>query len=81
MITPGNHDSEKNHNFDFVRAVFQTLDMRQYDDVDFYNDFYSFDIGNAHFIQFNPIKLAYQEELEHTRENMLNIFRRDLELA
>lgn len=50
MITPGNHDHGGNKLFQFLRANFATLDLREYDSPDFYNDFYSFDVGPIHIM-------------------------------
>lgn len=50
MAAPGNHDWGNNTFFDFFRANFGTLYLKEYDKVNYLNDFVSFDVGLVHFI-------------------------------
>ena len=45
MAAPGNHDWGNNTKFDFFRANFGTLSLKEYDTDKYLNDFTSFDIG------------------------------------
>lgn len=50
MAAPGNHDWGNNTLFDFFRANFGTLYLKEYDTQNYLNDFVSFDIGLVHFV-------------------------------
>lgn len=50
MAAPGNHDWGNNTFFDFFRANFGTLYLKEYNTQNYLNDFVSFDIGLVHFI-------------------------------
>ncbi|CAD8202530.1 unnamed protein product [Paramecium octaurelia] len=59
MLTLGNHDSGHNDEFVYIRKSFATPRISEYDNAIKYNDFYSFQVGHAYFVQFHPYKIAY----------------------
>lgn len=59
MIAAGNHDNGKNNEYSFIRKAFSTPRIKEFDTTTYYNDMYSYILGGAYFISFNPYKIAY----------------------
>ncbi|CAK72337.1 unnamed protein product (macronuclear) [Paramecium tetraurelia] len=78
MAAPGNHDWGNNTYFDFFRANFGSLFLKEYNTQHYLNDFFSFDVGMVHFIQFNPIKAVYQNDIYNITPLIVEQMRNDL---
>ncbi|CAD8099976.1 unnamed protein product [Paramecium primaurelia] len=79
MITPGNHDGGFDYKYTFLREHFQMLYLTEYDTQNYQNDFYSFNIGLVHFIQYDPVMIVYKADPNnYTKERLLSQFRNDL---
>ncbi|CAD8051210.1 unnamed protein product [Paramecium sonneborni] len=81
MAAFGNHDWGNNTFFDFFRANFGTLYLKEYNTEHYLNDFFSFDVGMVHFIQFNPIKIVYKNDPYNITPLIVEQMRNDLILA
>lgn len=81
MAAFGNHDWGNNTFFDFFRANFGTLYLKEYNTEHYLNDFFSFDVGMVHFIQFNPIKIVYKNDHYNITPLIVEQMRNDLILA
>ncbi|CAD8050031.1 unnamed protein product [Paramecium sonneborni] len=81
MAAPGNHDWGNNTYFDFFRANFGSLFLKDYNTDHYLNDFFSFDLGMVHIIQFNPIKAVYQNDIYNITHLIVEQMRNDLILA
>ena len=65
MAASGNHDSGKNLKFDFFKRNFDNPLIIQ-TNADIWINFYTFSIGPALFIQYDPFAIVYkQAPLEH----------------
>ncbi|CAK71249.1 unnamed protein product (macronuclear) [Paramecium tetraurelia] len=78
MAAPGNHDTGENKFYDFFRANFGALFLTEYNTKSYLNDFFSFDVGMVHFIQFNPIKIVYQNDIDNVTPLIVEQMRNDL---
>ena len=61
LVAPGNHDEGENKHFDYLKNSFYTPDKRELNTEDTFYNFYSFDLGLAHFINFHPYWMVYNE--------------------
>ncbi|CAK95164.1 unnamed protein product (macronuclear) [Paramecium tetraurelia] len=82
MISPGNHDGGFDYKQTFLREHFQMLYLTEYDTQNYQNDFYSFNIGMVHFIQYDPVMIVYKADPNNYIKNrLLSQFRNDLSKA
>lgn len=58
MSVPGNHDAGRDYLFSIFKKYFWSPQMIENTRKTYYN-FYSWNLGYAHFINFNPIFLIY----------------------
>ncbi|CAD8134668.1 unnamed protein product [Paramecium pentaurelia] len=78
MAAPGNHDNGNNTFYDFFRANFGALFLKEYNTQHYLNDFFSFDVGMVHFISFNPIKAVYHNDVNNITHLIVEQMRNDL---
>ncbi|CAD8101777.1 unnamed protein product [Paramecium sonneborni] len=79
MIAPGNHDGGYDYKQTFLRQNFQMLYLNEYDTSNYQNNFYSFNIGLVHFIQYDPVMIVYKADPNNsTQERLLSQFKNDL---
>lgn len=63
MYTPGNHDIGLNKEFLIVRKKFYSPELKNLNTQENYINFYGFDLGLAHFINFHPYWIVYNKNI------------------
>ncbi|CAD8050033.1 unnamed protein product [Paramecium sonneborni] len=74
MIAPGNYDAGQSRKFNFIKQQFQMPVISDYR-LDLL-EYYSYDIGFAHFIQFNPFQLIF---LSFSQQQLIDLLEEDLQ--
>ena len=61
QVAVGNHDSGNDTLFPMVRQLFRSPQQTQYNTPDSFYNLYSWDMGLAHFVNFQPYWIVYNK--------------------
>jgi hypothetical protein len=84
LLAPGNHDAGNNSRFPIARKEFYSPEQTELNTDDFWLNFYGFDLGLAHFINFHPYWLVYEKLAPYKdlpEQRLLRAMRSELEQA
>lgn len=81
LIAPGNHDDGANQHFDYLKESFYSPDNKNMNTEDTFFNFYSFDLGLGHFINFHPYWMVYQMATKEQYAVLVQALKDDLERA